>query len=332
MRKPILGIGLFFLSFLLPTVASAATFDEIYVFGDSQVDDGNLFAATGGVVPQSPPYFNGRFSNGPIWVELLAPQLGLTANPATNFAFGGTTTGTTNVATGMFNVVDPLPGLLTQVDNFTTAFPTADPNALYIVEAGRLDYLMLGETETATVINNLSNAVTRLSTAGARNIMVANLLDLGKIPAGLASPSSDSLTNLTNQHNSNLAMSLQTLEVDLDINIIPLNFNSLFNEVLAEPGRFGFTDVTNSCLTSPGFLTPPFTECPNPDQFLFWDTQHTTAPAQRIFADFAFATLQAEPEPVPEPEPVLGTVMAVGFWCLLQRKYLRKTLKKVKKN
>jgi outer membrane lipase/esterase len=55
----------------LPTSAfsaslSAQNFDQIYVFGDSLSDDGNLFKADGGVYPASPPYFNGRFSNSPI--------------------------------------------------------------------------------------------------------------------------------------------------------------------------------------------------------------------------------------------------------------------------
>ena len=37
---------------------------NIYVFGDSLSDNGSLFAASGGMAPPSPPYFNGRFSNG----------------------------------------------------------------------------------------------------------------------------------------------------------------------------------------------------------------------------------------------------------------------------
>src|SRR5437660_8377950 len=49
---------------------------QMVVFGDSLSDVGNVYAATG-----SPPapYYPGRYSNGPIWVERLAANLGLPA-------------------------------------------------------------------------------------------------------------------------------------------------------------------------------------------------------------------------------------------------------------
>ena len=49
------------------------------------------------MIPPSPTYSNGRFSNGPIWVDYLASDLGLTLNLKNNFAFGGATTGTENI-------------------------------------------------------------------------------------------------------------------------------------------------------------------------------------------------------------------------------------------
>ena len=73
-----------------------APFDEIIVFGDSLSDTGNVFISSGG--PPSPPYFDGRFSNGPVTVERVADRLGLPApSPSliggTNFARGGAETG-----------------------------------------------------------------------------------------------------------------------------------------------------------------------------------------------------------------------------------------------
>ncbi|MHC5830296.1 MAG: SGNH/GDSL hydrolase family protein, partial [Nostoc sp.] len=65
---------------MLPTKASAASFDQLYVFGDSLSDTGNIYNATyatGKPYPASPPYFEGRFSDGPIWVDYLGDQLGL---------------------------------------------------------------------------------------------------------------------------------------------------------------------------------------------------------------------------------------------------------------
>src|ERR1043165_7474947 len=86
---------------LVPVLATAGPFRGVVVFGDSLSDSGNVFAATKPVlakaIPVSPPYFQGRFSNGPVWVAILAEQLGLPLRPFlqgdTNFAFGGAATG-----------------------------------------------------------------------------------------------------------------------------------------------------------------------------------------------------------------------------------------------
>ena len=48
----------------------------IYVFGDSLSDSGRLFAAT--QIPP-PPYYQGRFSNGPIWIDYLGALPGFSA-------------------------------------------------------------------------------------------------------------------------------------------------------------------------------------------------------------------------------------------------------------
>jgi hypothetical protein len=42
------------------------------------------------ILPPSPPYYKGRWSNGPVWAELAAPQLGL---PLQDLAVGGAGSG-----------------------------------------------------------------------------------------------------------------------------------------------------------------------------------------------------------------------------------------------
>lgn len=62
----------------LPLAAQAGSmpFSRIVAFGDSLSDIGNFYRLTGGVLPP-PPYDNGRFSNGPLWIEYLADDLGM---------------------------------------------------------------------------------------------------------------------------------------------------------------------------------------------------------------------------------------------------------------
>jgi GDSL-like Lipase/Acylhydrolase len=92
------------------------SFDQLVIFGDSLSDTGNLSRALGGLFPP-PPYFNGRLSNGPLWLEYLAPELGI-SNVA-NFAFAGSTTGRSNIASIIAGQdLGPLPGVLDQIDLF----------------------------------------------------------------------------------------------------------------------------------------------------------------------------------------------------------------------
>ena len=315
MKKKILAIGFVVFSFILPLKATAATFKEIYVFGDSLSDVGNTFNVTldpdTGEVYPPPPYFQGRFSNGPIWVDYLAQDLGLTPTPymdvatggaipteGINFAFSGATTGTDNTT-----IPFVLPGLQQQINNFTAANTPADSNALYIVEAGSNDYLGAGVTDPTVPVNNLSTAVTSLYNVGARNIIVVNLPDLGSLPGTRGdSQISNYLNALTSAHNSGLATTLDFLSQNPNINIIPLDLNSLFGRAIAAPEEFGFTNVTDSCLSTAGV-------CTNPNEYLFWDPIHPTTAGHKLVGELAFRALESES--VPEPSVTLG-ILALG--------------------
>ena len=317
MKKKILATGFVLFSFILPLKATAATFKELYVFGDSLSDVGNTFNVTldpdtGEGFPP-PPYFQGRFSNGRIWVDYLAQDLGLNPTPymdvatggdipteGINYAFSGATTGTDNT-TPVIGFI--LPGLQQQIDNFTTANTSADSNALYIVEAGSNDYLGGGVTDPTVPVNNLSTAVTSLYNVGARNIIVTNLPDLGKIPGTRGdSQISSGLSTLTSVHNSGLAATLDFLSQKPGINIIPLDINSLFNRAIAAPGEFGFTNVTDSCLTTDSV-------CANPNEYFFWDSLHPTTAGHKLVGELAFRALESKS--VPEPSVTLG-ILALG--------------------
>lgn len=345
-------------SFLLPVKATAASYSQIYVFSDSISDTGNVFnvtttanrfAPTVTIDPPSPPYFNGRYSNGPAWVEYLADDLGLTLTPSTqlavgspititangelgvNFFFNGATT-TRNVnfafggaGSGLSNASDPrLPGILREVqaftDDLTLANKSADPNALYIVwAAGSNDYSSGNFTEPTVPIQNISQGVISLFEVGARNILVPNIPDLGNVPRNLSlGPDiSTALTQLSQAHNLSLATTLNNLSQTYEgINLIPLAADSLFRAAITNPAEFGLTNVTEPCLDPVSNIA-----CANPDEYLFWDSIHPTAIAHARLGEFASSTLKAEP--VPEPSSELG-VLAVGVMgivSLLKRKW-----------
>ncbi|MBA3921545.1 MAG: SGNH/GDSL hydrolase family protein [Nostocaceae cyanobacterium] len=303
MKKQLVATGFILFSLSLPIKASAAI-DQLYVFGDSLSDTGNTYKATQGIIPPSPPYFQGRFSNGPVWVEDLATSLGI---KQTNFAFGGATTGTENV--GFFGqFVNVLPGLDQQVKTFTTANPTADPNGLYVVWAGANDYLGGGVLNPQQPVSNLQKAVTSLASVGAKNFLVANLPDLGELPGTRNNPNAGGLNTLTTFHNSGLSATLSGLSKQTGLNIIPLDVNSLFGQALATPQKFGFTNVTDPCLNSQTSAS-----CAKEDEYLFWDQLHPTKRTHSIIAQAAFAA-------VPESTSTFGLLaFGIGVATVVKR-------------
>jgi phospholipase/lecithinase/hemolysin len=300
MQKELVTAGFILFSLMLPLKATAASFSKIYTFGDSLSDTGNAFKATASQLPPSPPYFEGRFSNGPVWIEYLAKSLGLRQ---TNFAIGGANTDSSNTLIPS-NPLD-LPGLEQQIKNFTTANPTADKDGLYVVWGGANDYLGGGVTDPTQPVTNLANAVTSLANVGAKNIMVVNLPDLGKLPGTSGdSQTSTGLSTLTGFHNSGLNTTLAALSQQPGINIIPIDVNSLFNRAIATKEEFGFTNVTDACLD-----LAAQTICPNQNQYLFWDAIHPTTRAHSFIAETALAAVGNKS--IPEPSAVLG-MLAFG--------------------
>ncbi|WP_414549846.1 SGNH/GDSL hydrolase family protein [Anabaena sp. CCY 0017] len=309
MKKQFLAAGFVLFSFMLPMKASAAIFSQLYVFGDSTVDNGNFFRLTQdnfGIGIPPIPYFEGRISNGLVWVEYLAADLGLTTN---NFAFAGATTGDSNT----LNV--NLPGLTQQIQLFSSILPNlqADTDALYIVSAGANDYLGAGNQDFTQPVNNLLNVVTNLASVGAKNFLIANLPNLGNTPDINDPIASAGLNLLTGFHNSALSQGLQFLsQQQPNLNINLFDVNSLISQITNNSGEFGLTNVTDRCLEqSIEFIvaTGNFTQCSNPDEYLFWDNIHPTTATHRLIADAALVALH--PQSVPEPGAVLG-ILAFG--------------------
>ncbi|MCY7323086.1 MAG: SGNH/GDSL hydrolase family protein [Phormidesmis sp. CAN_BIN36] len=333
----------------LPKAAEAASFQNLYVFGDSLSDVGNVLRDTGGLVPPpvlpafngglSPGYANGRFSNGPVWVEYLAKDLGLSLDTRNDFAYGGATTGQENGLNPLlsqFGFPITLPGLQQQIATFQSQNPVPDQDALYILWAGANDYLNLNLTDPqGTVQNaivNLSTAVTTLTSGGAKNFLIANLPDLGKIPLTRGDLArSQGLSFLSSAHNTALAQTLGVLPSTLGVNIIPFDVNALINEAIANPSPFGLTNVTEQCLPA----TPIFPDVPPPSipcdpvkdapNFLFWDPLHPTTKGHEILGEYAYSVLKSKS--IQESSPVvlllaLGTFFGSG--AALRRKRILK--------
>jgi phospholipase/lecithinase/hemolysin len=268
------------LAFVLPRPVHAtpdhAPFSSIQVLGDSLSDTGRsaavLTQAFGTTYPPA-PYYPGHFSNGPVWVEQLAPKLAQVYQPLDNFAWAGANTGRVNVFPG-------LPGMLDELDELIAASPKKlDKKALYVVFGGANDFLRIlnGGGDPITLINegvaNLIQITRSLHTAGAENIVVVDLPNIGLTPrAASGGPASVAgATYLSVYFNQLLAAGLDSIGFP----VIRVSAFNLLNDIVAQPAAYGFTNVTD-----PGIYYGPAA-----DTFLFWDDIHPTTRAHGLVAD-----------------------------------------------
>jgi phospholipase/lecithinase/hemolysin len=268
----------------LPSFAEHHKYSALYLFGDSYADVGNIYLATGGAEPLSPPYYNGQFSDGPIWVEYLSGSLGLTVAPSlaggTDYAFGGAL-----VTAPYVTPLGTVPSVPQQVGLYLNAHGgKADPNALYVLEGGGNDILSGSGNPEALglqIAKGIALSELALRQAGARHFLVPNLFNVALLPAAAANTAfAAAATKATNQW-LDLFIGLEAhLE---DVSIRRVNTFALLNSIVKNPARYGFVNVTTPCLTT--------TVCSNPNQTLFWDVEHLTEPAQLDLAAAAEAAL-----------------------------------------
>ena len=284
--------------------AQAGPFSSMFVFGDSLSDTGNLFVATSGAQPPAgQPYFNGRFSNGPLWVETLAADLGLPGTATAylqggnNFAFAGARTGTGN---------NP-PGVLAQVAGIWNG--VGDPNALYVVVGGgnnMRDARTAFQTASAldqagreaaaeVAVNDLISSLGYLAFHGAKHVLVSNLPNLGLTPeAGLLGLQYAS-TDVSNRFDA-LMPALLAAGTGFGLDMSFLDMEAVSAAVIDDAtnnggGLYGITNVTQACA---GFtFGNPQNACASS---LFSDVLHPSAVAHKVLGEAAYAAVVPEPE------------------------------------
>jgi phospholipase/lecithinase/hemolysin len=274
--------------------ASADPYSAVFVYGDSLSDNGNLYGVSG--IPPA-PYYNGRFSNGPVAVEQLAAQLGA---PLSDFAWGGATTGIGNSGDGGSQTslgAFGLPGMLSELAAYPVP-PALISSSLFVVWGGANDFEAGGSVTNA--ITDINAIVASLQASGATHILVPGLPDLGLTPEFYGDAAATAFSQQFNQG----------LQSTLPSGVVYSDLYSLLNLVTQNPGAYGLTDVTTPCFNG-------ISVCSNPDQHLFWDDIHPTTAADSIIA----SQFQSDLTPVPEPSSIflLGSGVA-GLAALLRRR------------
>ena len=306
--KYVVSLLMFFSSFL----AHATTLNQVVVFGDSLSDRGNLYEFMNHQLPMSPPYFEGRFTNGPVWVELLLQKLYPNDYNAhfLDYAYGGANVG----IEGHFMDFS----LQNQVQKYLQEYQQATPDAMYVVWAGSNNYLDLPNDIPATcdqVIKGIEDTLELLIKNGARNFFVVNVPDLSTTPAAIEFDSQDDLKFMSDTHNQKLSAAIERLrKTHPDVNWILYDVTEIMGDIVINPEGHGFKDGKHTCCEymQDAFQVQPsdkllakskllsavdataFTALKSSDfcyDYLFFDLYHPTAHAHQLMADEIFNLL-----------------------------------------
>jgi phospholipase/lecithinase/hemolysin len=276
------------LAFLV-SAGYAQPYTEVYVFGESLLDAGNAKAAwwtlLGIEIIPSPPYAEGRFCNGPVFPDVIAENLGLgpveaSVNGGTNYGFGGAR----SVVDYLYWGVLPVPSVRSQIEEYLTDVGgVADPDALYILQDGGNDtgfafgvFAATDDWDAAAAVMEESalgmiESLQMLADAGAVHFVVPSGPHYSSKPRMCGQAVADSLMEY---YNTMLETGLAGLNGDLHI---------LYVDV------YGFMKVVAdhfiTCIRCVSMSDPTVPECSNPDELMYWDEVHPSAPVQQLIGD-----------------------------------------------
>lgn len=321
-------LSMFFITF---QSANAAEFDRVIVFGDSLSDNGNIFSLTSKahkvipmvpVIPKNPPYYKGRFSNGPVWIDDLALALDV---PLDDYAYGG------SWAEPLRDSKLLIPFSLGNQVNYYLVANVTDrhkENHLYVIWSGGNDYVQgRDDADYATdeTIDSIRNNLEWLVYYGARTVMVLNLPDLSLVPE-VRTENPDKIQNvsqLVQMHNAKLAKMIKEEQDKYpEAKIIYGDITSYFDDAYHNPQKYNIKNVAEACYGGDYYLqginslidqdelaaakkeninimqTPSFRNayitakladagvepCVNPDEYMFWDHIHPTRVLHHLMA------------------------------------------------
>ena len=270
---------------------------NLLAFGDSLSDMGNAKNSILNV-PDVPPYWQGRFSNGQVWLEYVSDAYGLqtTIGSGTyagdNRAFGGSQTGS-----GFSYLL--LPNVGTQITNYLTNVQSSIPNDEVVsLWAGGNDFLY-GSANANIIATNMEAHIRQLANSGAQEFIIPNLPPLESTPE-ISSRSQSQQTAIGQEvilYNQKLASLITNLTAELSITVHSIDAWSIFNDILQNKQSLGLTN-TQDAACSGGVSLLPLPICnsgdtivPNVDEYLFFDKAHPTRVMHRFIAQFAIEAI-----------------------------------------
>lgn len=226
--------------------ANNTSYDTMVVFGDSLSDNGNLYRYSLGYLPASPPYYKGRFSNGPLWVEYLSQDLNGDQQPKLlDYAVGGAGAVLARKAKFPFS-------LTMEVDDYLywnkSNKQTSSLFTLWIGANNYLDGPQDVDNITDSVVDSIEYAIEKLIAVKGDKFLIANLPDLGNSPYAAENHNEALLTELTQVHNRKLLDKINRLQKKYpEVTFVYFDADTYLNYVKTHAADFGFSNIKDPC-------------------------------------------------------------------------------------
>jgi len=284
--------------FATPIAWADKTYSDIFVFGDSLSDTGNL-ASIAGDFP-NPPFFNNRLTNGLVAIDYVAESLNLKADASLYLL--GQSNGSNYAVVGALAAGNSAIDLSAQVGAFlANQNGSAPADALYVVFIGGNDVFdasILPDITAARQAVDLGvlvegQQIQALINAGAKYFLVINVVDISTTPSitQLAALTQNpglikQTKKLTKRYNKKLKRTLKKINKNNDIELVRFNLFEVFKNLLNDAEDAGFSNTTDACFSSITLsFNPGCNFGANFSSYIFFDEFHPTARAHEIIGN-----------------------------------------------
>lgn len=288
------------------TNTSILLYDQIIAFGDSNTDTQNVYNFSGARWP-IPPYYQGRFSDGPVWID----RLGI--SNVSNFAYGGATSDN-ELVQGYTAFSLLVPGVRQQIRLFQNRTNVSLMNfdrTLFVVWIGGNDYFRNLSLSPSIVVSSLMRNVQDLIGLGGKHFLIMNQPPFHRQPVPIPSIYTNFLSTLVTNHNQNLSESIRFFEKNnSNVTFHLVDIYSLINRILDNLLTYGINN-TNICWTTS--TTSGITQLyNNTDNSMFIDQYHYTTRVHRFIAEEIRPMISSNRQTIVRCSTILF-VISVGF-------------------
>jgi len=137
-----------------------------------------------------------------------------------------------------------------------------------------------------TAVPQVAQGITEMSMLGVKQIVVLTLPPIQDTPSAIqeGTQAQALAAGYTQLYNIYLQQALSSIHNQTGLNIITLNGQTLFSELVSNPGAYGIVNTTNEAMLNPND--------PNYSHYLFWDGVHPTAYTHSIIAQYVSSAVK----------------------------------------